>query len=141
MANLNRVLLIGRLTKDPELRFTPQGTPVCDLNLATNRVIKSADGNSREETCFVEITVWGRQAETSAEYLKKGREVFVEGRLTLDRWETPEGQKRSRLRVTAERVQFLGGPRSAPPAAREVAPEPEAEPEPTEEAPPGDVPF
>lgn len=109
MANFNRVLLLGRLTRDPELRFTPQGTPVCDLSLAVNRVSRSADGSQREEACFVDITVWGRQAETSAQYLKKGRQAFIEGRLTLDRWETPDGQRRSKLKVTAERVQFLGG--------------------------------
>lgn len=134
MANLNKVLLLGRLTKDPELRFTPQGTPVCDVTLAINRVIRAPDGTQREETAFVDVTVWGRQAETSAEYLKKGREAFVEGRLTLDRWETPDGQKRSRLKVTAERVQFLGGPRS-PSGGGGTAEASGSEPESTEEVP------
>lgn len=109
MANLNKVFLIGRLTRDPELRFTPQGMPVCDISIAVNRVIRNPDGTQRDETSFIDVTVWGRQAETTAQYLKKGRETFVEGRLTLDRWESPEGQKRSKLKVTAERIEFLGG--------------------------------
>jgi single-strand DNA-binding protein len=112
MANLNKVMLIGRLTKDPELRFTPQGTAVTDVSIAVNRVSRNADGTSREETCFVDVTVWGKQAESTAEYVKKGREIFIEGRLTLDRWEDKQsGQKRSKLKVVAERVQFLGGRR------------------------------
>lgn len=109
MANLNKVFLIGRLTRDPELRFTPQGTPVCDLSIAVNRILRNPDGTQREETSYIDVTVWGRQAEIAAQYLKKGRETFVEGRLTQDRWESPDGQKRTKLKVTAERVQFLGG--------------------------------
>ena len=115
MANVNKVFLIGRLTHDPELRFTPQGTAVCDLDLAVNRVSKAPDGSQREETCFVRVTAWQRQAETAAEYLKKGREVHVEGRLTLDQWEDKKsGEKRSRLKVTAERIQFIGGKNGVP---------------------------
>lgn len=135
MANLNKVLLIGRLTRDPELRYTPQGTAVCTLGIATNRVSRNPDGSTREETTFVDVTVWAKQAENCAEYLKKGREVFVEGHLTLDKWETPDGQKRQKLHVTAERVQFLGGGRAG---GKEEVPPPE------EEAPPPgspDVPF
>jgi single-strand DNA-binding protein len=124
MANLNKVFLIGRLTRDPELRFIPSGTPVCDMSLAVNRVTRGPDGAQREETAFIDVTIWGRQAETSAQYLKKGREAFVEGRLTLDRWETSDGQKRSKIKVTAERVQFLGGARGGAPAAQaDEAPE------------------
>jgi len=107
---LNRVFLLGRLTRDPELRYTPNGTAVADLGLAVNDDYKAADGSWRERTCFVDITVWGRQAETSCEYLSKGRQALIEGRLQLDTWETNEGQKRSKLKVTADRVQFLGGP-------------------------------
>jgi len=140
MANLNKVMLIGRLTRDPELRFTPQGTPVCDLSLAINRVSRNPDGTQREETAFVDVTVWGKQAESSAQYLKKGRETFIEGRLTQERWETPDGQKRSKLKVTAERVQFLGGgPRTGGGGGATAAPE-----EAPAEAPPEggeDVPF
>ena len=115
MGNVNKVFLLGRLTHDPELRFTPQGTAVCDLDLAVNRVSKAPDGSQREETCFVRVTAWQRQAEIAAEYLKKGREVHVEGRLTLDQWEDKKsGEKRSRLKVTAERIQFIGGKNGVP---------------------------
>jgi len=115
MASLNRVILMGNLTKDPEVRFTPAGTAVGDLRLAVNRKFKTADGQNRDETCYVGITVWGRQAETCAEYLRKGSSVLVEGRLKYDEWEK-DGQKLSRLSVVAERVQFLsGGAREAEP--------------------------
>ncbi len=107
--NLNRVLLIGNLTKDPELRYTPSGTPVATLRLAVNSSFKSQSGERKEETCFVNIIVWSRQAETCNQYLKKGRAVFVEGRLISRSWEA-EGQKRSTMEVRADRVQFLGGP-------------------------------
>lgn len=109
MANLNKVMLIGRLTRDPELRYTPSGTAVCDLGIAISRTFTNATGERKEEVCFVDVTVWQKQAESCAEYLKKGREVFIEGRLIHDRWETKEGEKRSKIRVTAERVQFLSG--------------------------------
>jgi single-strand DNA-binding protein len=110
MANFNKVILIGNLTKDPEIRYTPSGTAVGDLRMAVNRRFRSGDGQEREETCFVGVTVWGRQAETCGEYLKRGRPLLVEGRLKYDEWEK-EGQKFSRLSVVAERVQFLGSPR------------------------------
>ncbi len=109
MANLNKVLLIGNLTRDPELRYTPSGTPVATFGLATTRRYKRKDGEQQEETCFVDVVVWGRQGEVVSEYLSKGRPVFVEGRLQLDSWETAEGEKRSRLRVVADNFQFLGG--------------------------------
>src|SRR5690349_24740999 len=86
MANLNRVLLIGNLTRDPEVRYTPKGTAVSDLGLAINRVINSEDGERREEVTYVDVTLWGRQAEIAREYLAKGRGVFIEGRLQLDSW-------------------------------------------------------
>jgi single-strand DNA-binding protein len=122
MANLNKVLLIGRLTQDPELKYTPAGAAVCDFRLATSRVYTTPDGERRDEPCFIDIAVWRRQAETCAQYLKKGSEIFVEGYLTLDRWEAPDGQKRSKLRVTALRVQFLG---RAPKIEQTEAPEPD----------------
>ena len=109
MVSFNRVLLIGNLTKDPELRYTPSGTPVATLRLAVNSSFKSQSGERKEETCFVNIIVWSRQAETCNQYLKKGRSVFIEGRLISRSWEA-EGQKRSTMEVRADRVQFLGGP-------------------------------
>jgi len=113
MANLNKVLLIGNLTRDPELRYTPGGTAVVSFGLAVNRKWRSQDGQDREDTLFVEINGFGRQAEVVSEYMSKGRQIFVEGRLHLDRWEDKEsGAKRSKLSVTMENFQFLGGPSS-----------------------------
>ena len=110
MASYNKVLLMGNLTRDPEVKYTPKGMAVTDLGLAVNREYTTDTGEKREEVVFVDVTVWGRQAETCGEYLKKGRPVFVEGRLQLDSWDDKQsGQKRSKLRVVAERVQFLGG--------------------------------
>lgn len=108
MADLNKVMLIGNLTRDPEVRHTPKGTAVGDLSMAINQSYKGQDGQIREEVCYVDVVTWGRQAETCKEYLSKGSPIFVEGRLQLDQWETKEGEKRSRLRVRAERIQFLG---------------------------------
>ena len=110
MASYNRVLLMGNLTRNPEIRYTPSGTAVADLGLAINENFKNKAGETVEQTCFVDVVVWGRQAETSAEYLQKGSPVFVEGRLQLDQWENQQGEKRSKLRVRADRVQFLGSP-------------------------------
>lgn len=107
MSNLNKVLLMGRLTRDPELRYTPQGIPVSEIGLAINR--ESGSGNERKkETTFVDVTLWRRQAEVVCEYMKKGSAIFVEGRLSLDTWEAQDGQKRSRLRVVADQFQFVG---------------------------------
>jgi single-strand DNA-binding protein len=110
MANLNKVFLIGNLTKDPELRYTPQGTAVVNLRLATNRHFKDRNGEQKEEACFLTVVVWDRQAETSNQYLHKGSPVFIEGRLQSRSWEDNSGQKRNVLEVRAERVQFLGIP-------------------------------
>ncbi len=107
MANFNKVMLMGNLTRDPEVRYTPSGMAVADLRLAVNRRYRSADGTEHEETCFVNVTVWAKQAETCGQYLKRGRPVFIEGRLKFDEWEK-DGQKFNRLSVVAERVQFLG---------------------------------
>jgi single-strand DNA-binding protein len=107
MANVNLVVLAGGVTKDPELKYTPTGQAVCDLTMAINRRFTDQRGEKREETCFVDITIWGRQAENVASYIRKGRRILVEGRLVQDRWEGPNGQKRSRIRVSAYRVQFL----------------------------------
>jgi single-strand DNA-binding protein len=109
MANLNRVLLIGNLTRDPELRYTPQGTAVAELGLAINRVSTDTEGRKHEETTFVDVTLWTRLAEIAGQYLKKGSPVFIEGRLQLDTWDDKQtGQKRSRLRVVGSHLQLLG---------------------------------
>ncbi|MBI4231333.1 MAG: single-stranded DNA-binding protein [Planctomycetes bacterium] len=113
MANYNKVMLMGRLTRDPELRYTKGGKAVAEFSLAINSTFKTREGEKREEATFIDITVWERQAETCAEYLSKGRPVFVEGRLELDKWESKEGEKRSKLKVVATHVQFLGGPGGA----------------------------
>ena len=112
---------MGNLTRDPKLRTIPGGAQVCDLSLATNRSFNSANGEKREETCFIDVTVWGKQGESCAKYLKQGRQILVEGRLVFLQWEK-EGQKRSKHILTAERVQFLGGPKGAA-AEAEVQPE------------------
>lgn len=108
MANLNKVFLIGNLTRDPELRYTPGGTAVANLGLAVNRRFKDSSGELKEEVCFLTVTVWDKQAEACCQYLEKGRPVFVEGVLQSRFWETNDGQKRSAIDVRAERVQFLG---------------------------------
>lgn len=110
MASYNKVLLLGNCTRDPELKYTPKGTAVAELGLAVNRVYTADNGEKREETTFVDVTFWGRQAEIVGEYLKKGRPVFIEGRLQLDTWDDKQtGQKRSKLKVIAEGMQLLGG--------------------------------
>jgi len=109
MANFNKVMLMGNLTRDPEIRYTPKGTAVAEIGLAINRYFSGENGDKREETTFVDVTLWGRTAEIAGEYLKKGRPVFIEGRLQLDSWEDKQsGQKRSRLRVVAEGMQLIG---------------------------------
>ncbi|MDO9543235.1 MAG: single-stranded DNA-binding protein [Kiritimatiellia bacterium] len=106
MANMNRVFLAGNLTRDPEIRYTQTGKAIADLNLAINRRYKTSSGELKEDTCFVNIVAWERQAELAGEYLRKGSSVIVEGALRLDQWEA-NGEKRSRLRVVADRIQFL----------------------------------
>lgn len=108
MSSLNRVFLAGNLTRDPELKQTHSGMAVTDLGLAVNDRYKNRQGEQVERVCFADIVVWGRQAETCTQYLAKGAAVLVEGRLQLDRWETPDGQPRSKMRVCANRVQFIG---------------------------------
>lgn len=107
MASYNRVVLVGNLTRDIELRYIPSGMAVCDIGLAINDKIKK-DGQWVEETTFVDVTLWGRTAEIANEYLTKGSNVLIEGRLKLDTWET-DGQKRSKLKVVGDRMQMLGG--------------------------------
>jgi len=107
MASLNRVFLMGNLTRDPELRYTPSGTPVCEFGLAVNRTYTGRDGEQREDTCFVDVTMWQRRGVVISEYLKKGDPIFIEGRLKYDTWESPDG-RRSKLGVTATNFQFIG---------------------------------
>ena len=129
MANFNKVLLMGNLTKDPELRYTPQGTAVVNLRLAVNRKFKDRNQELKEEVCFVTAVVWDKQAETCNQYLHKGSPLFVEGRLQSRSWEDNTGQKRNVLEVRAERVQFLGGAPQKGTQSVSAVPEPEAPPE------------
>lgn len=130
MANFNKVFLMGNLTRDPELRYTPKGTAVTDIGLAVNRVRTNDQGARQEETTFVDVTLWGRQAELAQQYLNKGRPIFIEGRLQMDSWEDKQsGQKRSKLKVVGERLEFLpdgrggqGGGGQRPPQQQESAP-------------------
>lgn len=108
MASYNRVILVGNLTRDIELKYTPGGTAVTDIGMAVNDRRKTATGEWVDETTFVDVTLWGRTAEVASEYLGKGSPILVEGRLKLDTWET-DGQKRSKLRVVCDRMQMLGG--------------------------------
>jgi single-strand DNA-binding protein len=109
MPSLNKVLLMGNLTRDPELRVTPKGTSICQFSLAINRQFKMESGESREEVIYVDIEAWGKQGETIAKYCTKGRPLYVEGRLRLDQWEDKNTkEKRSRMKVVLEQFQFLG---------------------------------
>src|SRR5213594_2933302 len=109
MSNLNKVFLMGRLTRDPELRYTPQGMAVSDLGLAVNREFTAQSGERRKDTVFLDVTVWKKQAELCCQYLKKGSPIFIEGRLSMDSWEGQDGQKRTKIKVIAENFQFIGG--------------------------------
>lgn len=110
MANLNKVMLIGNLTRDPELKYLPKGTAVADLGLAINRNWTTDDGQKREECTFLDVTFFGKQAETLAKYMTKGKPLYVEARLQLDQWDDRDtGQKRSKLKLIGESFQFLGG--------------------------------
>jgi single-strand DNA-binding protein len=117
MASFNKVILLGNLTRDPEVRYTPKGSAVCDLGIAVNRQYTLDSGEKREEVTYVDVVLWARLAEIAGEYLKKGRPIFIEGRLQLDTWDDKQsGQKRSKLRVIGETMQLLGS-RPAPAAA------------------------
>src|ERR671919_2138110 len=110
MASFNKVILLGNLTRDPEVRYTPKGSAVCDLGIAVNRQYTLDNGEKREEVTYVDVVLWARLAEIAGEYLKKGRPIFIEGRLQMDSWEDKQtGQKRSKLRVVGETMQLLGG--------------------------------
>ncbi len=153
MANLNKVMLIGNLTRDPELRVTPKGTAICTFSLAVNRKFKDESGGEREEVTYVDIEAWGKSGESISKYCTKGRPLFVEGRLRLDQWEGKNTkEKRSRMKVVLENFQFLGSGRSEggaggseggearSDAPRSAAPRPAAAPAPQENLD-EDVPF
>ena len=124
MANMNRVFLIGNLTRDPELRYIPNGTAVCNFGMAINQKYKTQSGDMKEDVTYVNITAWGKTAENCGEYLSKGSPVIVEGRLKFSSWEDPDGKKRSKLEVTAQWIQFLWKKGdSGPPAERAAGPE------------------
>jgi single-strand DNA-binding protein len=140
---------MGRLTRDPELRYTPKGTALVEIGLAVNRTW-TEEGQKREETTFVDVTLWGRTAEIAQQYLHKGSPVFIEGRLQLDTWDDKQtGQKRSKLRIIGENLQLLGSRESAQgqrPPQRASAPQPPRpvgarEPDPDPDAEPEDIPF
>ena len=121
MSSLNKVMLIGNLTRDPEMRVTPQGTAICQFGLAVNREFKTATGEKREEVCFVDVEAWGKTAEVISKYCAKGKQLVIEGRLKFDPWEDKAtGQKRSKLKVVLDNFQFLG--RAEAPAGEGAAP-------------------
>jgi single-strand DNA-binding protein len=133
MASFNKVILVGNLTRDPELRYTPKGTAIAKIGVAVNRVWTNEAGEKKEEVTFVDVDVFGRTAENVGQYMRKGRPILIEGRLRLDQWDDKQtGQKKSRLGVVAETVQFLGSPAGseggAAPAARPARPAPAAAP-------------
>ncbi len=111
MANLNKVLLIGRLTRDPELRYIQSGSAVAEFGLAVNREWNTPQGEKREQTCFVDVVVYGRGAEILHQYMKKGRQIFIEGRLDFSEWKDKDGNRKTKLRVVSENFQFLDGGR------------------------------
>ena len=151
MANYNKVILIGNLTRDPQMSYLPSQTPVAELGLAINRKWRGQDNQQREETCFVDCRAYGKQAETINQYMSKGQPILIEGRLQLDQWEGKDGTKHSKHRVIVERFQFLGGagqgnarPRSAEaPAQARPAQDNFQEPEagPSAGGPGDDIPF
>jgi single-strand DNA-binding protein len=124
MANLNKVMLIGNLTRDPELRYTPSGKAVADISIAINRVWVNDAGQKQEDTTFVDVTLWGRQAELAQQYLTKGRGAYIEGRLQMDTWDDKEtGKKRSKLKVVGDNLQFLPDGRGGAPGGGAAPPQ------------------
>lgn len=145
MANLNKVMLIGNLTRDPELRVTPKGTAICTFSLAVNRKFRDEAGGDREEVTYIDIEAWGKAGENIAKYCTKGKPLFVEGRLKLDQWEDKNTkEKRSKMKVVCEQFQFLGSARDgesggySQPAPRASAP---SRPAPQQTSLDEDVPF
>jgi single-strand DNA-binding protein len=145
MLEMNKVFLIGNLTRDPDIRYIPSGTAVSEFDIGVNRRFKNKGGETKDETLFITIQAWAKTAEFCSQYLKKGRRVFIEGRLHQDTWEAQDGTKRQRIRVVADRVQFADPKPAAAPAAAEAAePVSEAPGEAAPEKPEGvddDLPF
>lgn len=146
MANFNRVILAGNLTRDPQLSMLPSNTPVCDFGMAINRKWKAQTGEMREDTCFVDLRIYGRRAEVINQYMSKGRPLMVEGRLQYDQWEGKDGVKRSKHIVVVENFEFLGGGQRGEgggrPAAKNAAPGGSDEMPPPQDAPQGsEIPF
>ena len=166
MASYNKVMIIGNLTRDPEIKYTPKGTAIADIGLAVNRNYTTESGEKREEVTFIDVTLWGRVAEIVGEYCKKGRPLFVEGRLQLDSWDDKAtGQKRSKLKVVGETIQLLGSreggsggggehaegrsegrsenrpQQSRPAPSRPATPPPRPPADPDLDAPEDDIPF
>jgi single-strand DNA-binding protein len=153
MPNLNKVMLMGNLTRDPEIKYTPKGTAIANFGIAVNRTYTPEGGEKREEVTFIDLEAWGRTAEVIGEYFKKGRPIFIEGRLKLDQWDDKQsGKKMSKLRVVVDSFEFLGsregggGPggeqqQGAPPARRAPAAPPRPPADPDLDVQPDDVPF
>ena len=144
MASLNRVLLIGNLTRPPELRYTPSGTAVADMRMAVSRSYTTQSGEKRDETAFLTVIAWGKTAENCSEYLDKGSQIFVEGRIQTRDWEGKDGQKRSATEIVADRVQFLSrtkGPGGAAVAALAAVGGPQGFPDEATAGGDDDVPF
>ena len=139
MASFNRVILIGNLTRDPEVKYLQSGTAVCEVGLAVTEKYKDKSGEQKEDTVFVDVSFWGRTAEVVGEYCKKGVPLFVEGRLKLDTWEK-DGKKNSKLRVTGERMQLLGS-RGERPSARDEAGQSSTHSDTGTQSPSEDIPF
>jgi len=138
MASFNKVILMGNLTRDPELRQAPSGAKVADLGLAVSETWRDKSGQTKEVTCFVDVVVWDKLAELCQQYLAKGRPVLVEGRLQMDEWKNQQGEKRSKLRVRADTVKFLGSPQKRDEGAAPAAP---AAPAAAQHAPAAEPPF
>lgn len=136
MANVNKIILIGNLTRDPVLSHTPSNTPVVDFGMAINHRWRSADGQQKEDVCFIDIRAFGKQAEMINQYVKKGRQLYVEGRLTFDQWTGQDGQRRSKHRVTLDAFQFLDKREDGPEPRRPEKSEPEPAPAGADELPP-----
>ena len=124
--SFNKVILVGNLGRDPELRYTPQGTPVCSFTMATNERRKDKTGEMQDQTTWFRVTLWGRQAETASQYLTKGRPVYIEGRLRVEEWTDRDGKQRYTLEVHATDMQFIGGRAEEPVAGKVATSEPVA---------------
>ena len=139
--SFNKIIVVGNLGRDPELRYTPQGTPVCSFTVATNEKRKDRAGEAQDVTTWFRVTLWGRQAETASQYLTKGRPVYVEGRLRLEEWTDREGKARYTLEVNATDMQFIGSGRGEEPAAGAPRTTPAGPDAPEAELSDDDIPF